>query len=134
MTPSARLDAAVALTRFGLGARPGEIAAVGNDARDWLQAQVTPGGAPVPAGDFETTDQRLGRYQAYQAEAAQARRLRTAPADRIRQIILHGSCVRHSSQRQYGARGTEHLRPRIHGLSGVATSPRVARGETRAAS
>ena len=81
MTPSARLDAAVALTRFGLGARPGEIAAVGNDARDWLQAQVTPGGAPVPAGDFETTDQRLGRYQAYQAEAAQARRLRTAPAD-----------------------------------------------------
>ncbi len=80
MTPTARHHAAIALTRFGMGAKPGEIAALGNDARGWLEAQISPGGAPQPAGRFETSEQRLERYQAYQAEAAQARRLREAPA------------------------------------------------------
>jgi uncharacterized protein (DUF1800 family) len=78
--PSPSLNAAVALTRFGMGARPGEIAAIGADARGWLEAQVTPGGAPVPAGAFETSQQRLDSYQAYQAEAARARRMRETPA------------------------------------------------------
>jgi uncharacterized protein (DUF1800 family) len=77
---SRSLDAAVAVTRFGLGAKPGEIAAVGGDARGWLEAQVRPDGAPVPAGGFETSEQRLESFQAYQAEAAQARRMREAPA------------------------------------------------------
>ena len=79
--PSPALDAAVALTRFGLGARTGEIEHVARDPKGWLEAQVTPGGAPVPAGTFETSEQRLQSYQAYQAMAAQARRTREAPAE-----------------------------------------------------
>ena len=80
MTRTGPLDAAVALTRFGMGARPGEIATVAADPRGWLEAQARPGGAPVPAGAFETSEQRLEAYQDYQAEAARARRMREAPA------------------------------------------------------
>jgi uncharacterized protein (DUF1800 family) len=39
------LGAAIAANRFGLGARPGELARIGSDARDWLTAQLA-GGAP----------------------------------------------------------------------------------------
>ena len=52
MQQSASLNAAIALTRFGLGAGPGEIEAVGDDARGWLAAQIRPGGAPSPQGDL----------------------------------------------------------------------------------
>ena len=36
---------AIAANRFGLGARPGELASIGDDARDWLRAQLL---APPP--------------------------------------------------------------------------------------
>jgi uncharacterized protein (DUF1800 family) len=39
---------AIAANRFGLGARPGELAAIGGDAREWLRAQLA-GGAPLLA-------------------------------------------------------------------------------------
>jgi uncharacterized protein (DUF1800 family) len=39
------LAGAIAANRFGLGARPGELARVGSDARGWLTAQLG-GGAP----------------------------------------------------------------------------------------
>jgi len=41
---SAPVSAAIAANRFGLGARPGELALIGGDARDWLRAQLR--GAP----------------------------------------------------------------------------------------
>jgi uncharacterized protein (DUF1800 family) len=37
----------IAANRFGLGARPGELAAIGTDAREWLAAQVK-GSRPTP--------------------------------------------------------------------------------------
>ncbi|MDQ8027754.1 MAG: DUF1800 domain-containing protein [Brevundimonas sp.] len=76
MPRPAPLDAAIALTRFGLGAKPGEIAAVSADPKGWLEAQARPGSAPTPAGRFETSEQRVERYQDYQTETAQARRAR----------------------------------------------------------
>jgi uncharacterized protein (DUF1800 family) len=35
-----RLTSAIAANRFGLGARPGDLAAIGGDGRDWLRAQL----------------------------------------------------------------------------------------------
>src|SRR5450432_260094 len=40
---------AIAANRFGLGARPGDLAAIGADGRDWLQAQLK-GAPPALAG------------------------------------------------------------------------------------
>ncbi len=42
------LDAAIALNRFGLGARPRELAAVATDPRGWLDAQLHEGQHPEP--------------------------------------------------------------------------------------
>lgn len=44
------LNAAIAVTRFGLGARPGEIAMAASDPRGWLRAQIRPDGAEEPQG------------------------------------------------------------------------------------
>ncbi len=35
-----RLTSAIAANRFGLGARPGDLGAIGGDGRDWLRAQL----------------------------------------------------------------------------------------------
>lgn len=59
--------AAVALTRLGLGARPGELDDVAGDPRGWALAQIRPGGAPQPSGDFPNSDLRMSEFLEYQA-------------------------------------------------------------------
>lgn len=65
-------DAAIAVTRFGLGARPGEIAGAKTDPRGYLLAQVT-----QPAGVFSDTllssVEAAAELRAYR-QARQARR------------------------------------------------------------
>lgn len=68
------LEAAIAVTRFGLGARPGDLADVASDPRGWLEAQVRAHGAPNPPGVFTASGERMRQFQAYQREAAEARR------------------------------------------------------------
>lgn len=52
------MDAAIAVTRFGLGARPQEIDAIGSDGQGWLTAQI--GAASIQAlGDVPTAAQSL---------------------------------------------------------------------------
>ncbi len=65
--------AALAVTRFGLGARPGEIAAVATDPKGWLEAQVTTGGAPQPAGSLPGSRDQLLAFQDYQADRRERR-------------------------------------------------------------
>ncbi|HVY88745.1 MAG TPA: DUF1800 family protein [Hyphomonadaceae bacterium] len=43
------LQGAIAATRFGMGAKPGEIEAASSDPRGWLKAQIAPNAALVPA-------------------------------------------------------------------------------------
>ncbi len=71
--PGKDMQAAIAATRFGLGARPGEIDAARGDPRDWLKAQITRDGADQPATDGESAVQRLAEYR-QQQEAIQAAR------------------------------------------------------------
>lgn len=44
-----RLSPAIAANRFGLGARPGELAQIGSDPKGWLRAQLA-GGPPLVTG------------------------------------------------------------------------------------
>lgn len=77
---SSPTDAAIALTRLGLGARPGEIERVAADPRGWATAQIRPQGAPQPSGAFSDTAQRVAQYIDYQSDAGQVRRdRRSAP-------------------------------------------------------
>lgn len=73
---SSPTEAAVALTRLGLGARPGEMTRVAADPRGWALAQIRPQGAPQPAGDFVDTPRRLDEYFDYQSGRALVRRAR----------------------------------------------------------
>lgn len=75
-------QAAIAVTRFGLGARPGEIEAVRADPGGWLTAQIKPSGAPVPAGDFPDGAARMVEFNAYLVEQRAERqdRRQTPPA------------------------------------------------------
>lgn len=67
------LDAAIAVTRFGLGARPGEITAAKGDPRGWLKAQVRPAGADLFATDGEDAGERLAEFRAYRQARVAAR-------------------------------------------------------------
>lgn len=70
------LDAAIALTRFGLGASPGERVSIAANPRGWLEAQVRPGGAPNPPGAFTASAERMQQFLAYQRESGQVRQAR----------------------------------------------------------
>src|SRR5215469_6118415 len=48
----------IAANRFGLGARPGELALIGGDAREWLRAQLR-APPPVLAADLRPSSQIL---------------------------------------------------------------------------
>lgn len=78
MTASPELTAAIAVTRFGLGARPGELARVARDPRGWLHGQIRPAGADQPAGPAPSSAERLGEFREYQMDRREARRGRDA--------------------------------------------------------
>lgn len=82
------LSAAVAVTRFGMGAMPGEIEAVSADPQGWLEDQIRHGGAALPGGDFPDTEARLVEFNAYLRDIREVRQERrqspppaTPPAD-----------------------------------------------------
>ena len=60
------IGASIAATRFGLGARPGEIAAARGDPAGYLKAQIRPQGADQPDGEFESSAQRIVELRQFQ--------------------------------------------------------------------
>jgi uncharacterized protein (DUF1800 family) len=68
------LAAAIAANRFGLGARPGELASVEHDPQAWLRRQLE-GRPPELAGDgLKPSSETLQRALELRQELAQARR------------------------------------------------------------
>ncbi|CAN5838750.1 DUF1800 family protein [soil metagenome] len=57
------LDAAIAVTRFGLGARTGEIAQASGDPRGFLKAQIHADGAEQPQDNPESARERLAEFR-----------------------------------------------------------------------
>ncbi|MFN3777633.1 MAG: DUF1800 family protein [Brevundimonas aurantiaca] len=72
------IEAAVAVTRLGLGARPGEIDRVAADPRGWALNQIRSEGAPQPSGAAVSTAERMEAFLAYQASGT-GRREAAAP-------------------------------------------------------
>lgn len=67
MALNSDIDGAIAATRFGLGARPGEIETARRDARGFLKDQIRPAGADQPEGQFATVGASLKGYADFQA-------------------------------------------------------------------
>lgn len=60
--------AAIAVTRFGLGARPGEIEAAKADPQGWLTAQIRREGADLPQDGGESSAMRFEQMRDYQRQ------------------------------------------------------------------
>jgi uncharacterized protein (DUF1800 family) len=66
--PSKDMMAAIAATRFGLGARPGEIEAAKADPQGFLTAQIRRDGADLPQDSGETSADRFQQMREYQEQ------------------------------------------------------------------
>jgi len=90
------LAAATAVTRFGLGAKPGEILTARDDPEAWLLAQVRPGvGADQPQPGAATSVERVVQFRDYQKErqAAKAAGENFDPVKFARKLILDDAGV-----------------------------------------
>ena len=87
--------AAIAANRFGLGARPGELATIGAGGRDWLRAQLK---APPPllgAADLRPSQQTLAQALQLRREIqAQRKAARVDPAAADAQLQKIGQFLR----------------------------------------
>lgn len=69
---------AIAANRFGLGARPGELAQIGSQPRDWLRAQLA-GTPPLLAGsELRSSAETLARGLEVRRELREAKRAAAA--------------------------------------------------------
>jgi uncharacterized protein (DUF1800 family) len=71
---TAEADSAIAANRFGLGARPGDLASIGTDARGWLQAQLRGGPPLLDTAELPSTAQIAAGAEPILAERRAARR------------------------------------------------------------
>ncbi len=62
---SKELGGAIAVTRFGMGARAGEITRASGDPQAYLIAQIDPRGADQPRADADTSAQRFVEYREF---------------------------------------------------------------------
>jgi uncharacterized protein (DUF1800 family) len=68
------LAAAIAVTRFGLGAKPGQLMVVRDDPQAWLESQIRPAtGADQPTEGAATSTERILEFRQYQRERQAAR-------------------------------------------------------------
>jgi uncharacterized protein (DUF1800 family) len=90
------LAAAIAVTRFGLGAKPGEILTAKDDPEAWLLAQVRPGvGADQPQAGAASSAERVTQFREYakQRQAAKAAGETFDPVKFARKLILNDAGV-----------------------------------------
>ena len=71
-------NGAIAVTRFGLGARPGELATASADPQGWLKAQIAASGGEQPQGPLPTGRAAFTAYMTALQEFRQIKR--DAPA------------------------------------------------------
>ena len=67
------IDAVIAADRFGLGARPGDLAAIAGDSRGWLTEQLD--GAPLRPDALDVTDasdERVRRFLQARRDGSQS--------------------------------------------------------------
>ena len=95
------LEAAIAVTRFGLGARPGEIEAAAADPRAFLKAQIRPEGADQPEGRLAPSSENIAVFQGLRKE----RRELKGEADAAAELKQVQAQIRDIAIQEMAARG-----------------------------
>jgi uncharacterized protein (DUF1800 family) len=75
------VHAEIAVLRFGLGARPGELAAAAGDARAWLHEQIRGPVPPAGSSPLAPSDQIFAEVMAARREKREMRRAAAAATD-----------------------------------------------------
>jgi uncharacterized protein (DUF1800 family) len=88
-------SATIAANRFGLGARPGELRAIGADGRGWLLAQIErPGAAALDAADLLSGPDAFRAFLAYRQTRKNDRDMEAkAQADQRMTRVARGDLV-----------------------------------------
>ena len=114
---------AIAANRFGLGARPGELAAIGSDAPGWLGSQLD-GRRPPPAelARIAPSHEQLAAAQTLFAERRRMRAKRRAAAKAGRRSVDRSKMreFRRTQQRAYVAQAAART---LAGTSSTSTLP-----------
>jgi uncharacterized protein (DUF1800 family) len=95
------LEAAIAATRFGLGARPGEIEAARADPKAFLKAQIRSEGADQPQGRLAPSSENIAVFQGLRRE----RRELKGDADAADQLKQLQAQIRDIAIQEMAARG-----------------------------
>jgi uncharacterized protein (DUF1800 family) len=74
MIASNSMTAAIAVTRFGLGARPDELSVADGDPRGWLKSQISRDGAEQPSASLPGTVDRFAVFAQYLREVGVLKR------------------------------------------------------------
>ncbi|MBS0296925.1 MAG: DUF1800 family protein [Proteobacteria bacterium] len=77
---SREIQGAIAATRFGLGAKPGEIEQASADPQAWLIRQIRPEGADQPGGALPSGKEAVIALNEYQQNRQELRKEGIAPA------------------------------------------------------
>jgi uncharacterized protein (DUF1800 family) len=72
------MRAAIAVTRFGLGAKPGELAQARQDPEGFLKSQIRRSGADQPLGQPVSSRERMAEFRDYQRERREERVIKAA--------------------------------------------------------
>jgi uncharacterized protein (DUF1800 family) len=81
----ADLKASIAVTRFGLGAKPGEIERARADPTGFLIRQISPAGGEQPEGQLETTAEVCQAFNDYRIANQAAKQAGDPKADPVKQ-------------------------------------------------
>jgi uncharacterized protein (DUF1800 family) len=76
------VTAAIAANRFGLGARPGDFAAIGAEARDWLRTQLRGGPPTLQSAELRSSQQILAQALELRRDLQKARKADTERGSR----------------------------------------------------
>ena len=120
---TAELDAAIAVSRFGYGARPGELAAASPDPRGWLLAQLDRR-APPPAelAGLAPGSQVLAQFLAAREEQREARKTAARAdsgdpvqkvANRVREVLLPHYLAQAAARTKAALATTQSFRERL---------------------
>ena len=96
------LNAAIAVTRFGLGARPGEIEAARTDPRGYLKAQIRAEGADQPQGPLSSSPDNFVVFDSLRRERQQLKGDGDTGDDLLKQVQ---SQIRQIAIEEMAARG-----------------------------
>jgi uncharacterized protein (DUF1800 family) len=121
------LAAAIAVNRFGLGAKPGEIAAVGADARDWLKAQLKARPPVLNGAGLEPASRTLAQVlELRQQQVEQRRAKRTEANSRRTDSAQPDSASKNAAPKNAAARIAAIYRPAYLAESAARFSHSVA--------